>query len=77
MDQQLAQKKMSFFTNISHEIKTPLTMILAPIERLLDMSEGNHGINNQLRLMYRNGERLLKLINQLLDFILKINNQLA
>jgi len=43
-------------------------MILAPIERLLDMSEGNHGINNQLRLMYRNGERLLKLINQLLDF---------
>src|SRR5690606_19795130 len=68
VDQQLAQKKMSFFTNISHEINTPLTMILAPIERLLDMSEGNRNIHNQLSVMYRNGERLLKLINQLLDF---------
>src|SRR5690606_9921536 len=68
VDQQLAQKKMTFFTNISHEIKTPLTMILAPIERLLDMSEGNRNIHSQLRVMYRNGERLLNLINQLLDF---------
>jgi len=43
-------------------------MILAPIERLLDMSEGNRNIHSQLSVMYRNGERLLKLINQLLDF---------
>jgi len=67
-DQELAQRKMTFFTNISHEIKTPLTMILAPIERLLNMSEGNNKIQNQLTLMHRNGERLVKLINQLLDF---------
>src|SRR5690606_17489883 len=46
----------------------PLTLILAPIERLLEISAGNNSIQNQLSLMYRNGERLLKLINQLLDF---------
>jgi len=67
-DQELAQRKLSFFTNISHEIKTPLTLILAPIEKLLGMNEGNNKIQNQLMLMQRNGERLLRLINQLLDF---------
>lgn len=65
---ELTQRKMSFFTNISHEIKTPLTLILAPIEKLLNMNEGNNKIQNQLMLMQRNGEHLLKLINQLLDF---------
>lgn len=65
---ELTHRKMSFFTNISHEIKTPLTLILAPIEKLLNMNEGNNKVQNQLMLMQRNGERLLKLINQLLDF---------
>ncbi|TZF82793.1 response regulator [Pedobacter sp. BS3] len=67
-DQELAQRKLSFFTNISHEIKTPLTLILAPIDKLLSMNEGNNKIQNQLMLMQRNGERLIRLINQLLDF---------
>jgi ligand-binding sensor domain-containing protein/signal transduction histidine kinase/DNA-binding response OmpR family regulator len=67
-DQELAQRKLSFFTNISHEIKTPLTLILAPIDKLLGLNEGNNKIQNQLMLMQRNGERLLRLINQLLDF---------
>lgn len=67
-DQELAQRKLSFFTNISHEIKTPLTLILAPVERLIDMNEGNNKIQNQLGLMKRNGERLVRLIDQLLDF---------
>ncbi|TZF86280.1 response regulator (plasmid) [Pedobacter sp. BS3] len=67
-DQELAQRKMTFFTNISHEIKTPLTMILAPIERLLGMSDGDHKVQHQLALMHRNGQRLMRLINQLLDF---------
>jgi len=65
---ELTQRKMSFFTNISHEIKTPLTLILAPIDKLLGMNEGNNKIQNQLMLMQRNGERLKRLINQLLDF---------
>nr|WP_294894384.1 hybrid sensor histidine kinase/response regulator transcription factor [uncultured Pedobacter sp.] len=67
-DQDLAQRKLSFFTNISHEIKTPLTLILAPIEKLVEMNAGNNIVQNQLSLMQRNGERLVRLINQLLDF---------
>ncbi|HXI01129.1 MAG TPA: two-component regulator propeller domain-containing protein [Sphingobacteriaceae bacterium] len=67
-DQELAQRKLSFFTHISHEIKTPLTLILAPIDKLVGMNEGNNKIQNQLMLMQRNGERLVRLINQLLDF---------
>jgi ligand-binding sensor domain-containing protein/signal transduction histidine kinase/DNA-binding response OmpR family regulator len=67
-DQELAQRKLSFFTNISHEIKTPLTLILAPIDKLISLNEGNNKTQNQLRLIQRNGERLVRLINQLLDF---------
>jgi ligand-binding sensor domain-containing protein/signal transduction histidine kinase/DNA-binding response OmpR family regulator len=67
-DQELAQRKLSFFTNISHEIKTPLTLILAPVNKLINLNEGNNKTLNQLRLIQRNGERLVRLINQLLDF---------
>ncbi|WP_448698329.1 two-component regulator propeller domain-containing protein [Mucilaginibacter sp. AW1-3] len=67
-DQELSQRKLTFFTNISHEIKTPLTLILAPLEKMVSMNEGNNKIQNQLMLMQRNGERLIRLINQLLDF---------
>ncbi|WP_345947600.1 two-component regulator propeller domain-containing protein [Mucilaginibacter sp. PAMB04274] len=67
-DQELAQRKLSFFTNISHEIKTPLTLILAPIDKLIGLNEGNNKTQNQLRLIQRNGERLVRLIDQLLDF---------
>ena len=67
-DQELYQSKLNFFTNISHEIKTPLTLILAPLEKLLEFNEGNNRVQNQLTLMKRNGERLVRLINQLLDF---------
>jgi len=66
-DQELAQKQLSFFVNISHEIKTPLTMIMAPLERMIEMNLGNNKVQNQLQLMQRNGERLIRLINQLLD----------
>lgn len=67
-DQELYQRKLNFFTHISHEIKTPLTLILAPLEKLLILNEGNNRVQNQLTLMKRNGERLIRLINQLLDF---------
>ncbi|MBC8052681.1 MAG: response regulator [Sphingobacteriaceae bacterium] len=65
---ELHQSKLQFFTQISHEIKTPLTLILSPIERLIQMDEGNNRVYNQLTIMKRNGDRLLKLLNQLLDF---------
>ncbi|MBC7914229.1 MAG: helix-turn-helix domain-containing protein [Pyrinomonadaceae bacterium] len=67
-EHELHQNKLQFFTHISHEIKTPLTLILSPIERLLQMDEGNNRVQNQLMIMKRNGDRLLKLISQLLDF---------
>lgn len=66
-DQELAQKKLSFFINISHEIKTPLTLITGPIDRLVKINEGNNQVRHQLMLIQRNSERLVKLINQLLD----------
>lgn len=66
-DQELARKQLSFFVNISHEIKTPLTMIMALLQRMLDINIGNQKAYDQLIIMQRNGERLIRLINQLLD----------
>ena len=54
--------------NVFHQRRTPLTLILAPIDRLIKSNMGNAQIKNQLMLMLRNGERMLQLINQLLDF---------
>jgi signal transduction histidine kinase/ligand-binding sensor domain-containing protein/DNA-binding response OmpR family regulator len=59
--------KIRFFTNLSHEFRTPLALILAPLERLLANTE-NIVQQNQLLMIQRNGKRLLNLVNQLLDF---------
>ncbi|MCB0274956.1 MAG: response regulator [Calditrichaeota bacterium] len=64
--QELDQLKSRFFANISHEIRTPLTLILGPLENLLGRI-GDDGIRDELQVMDRNGQRLLRLINQLLD----------
>lgn len=59
--------KIKFFTNVSHEFRTPLTLILTPLERLLKTApEGEQ--RNQFRIIQRNARRLLNLVNQLLDF---------
>ena len=65
---ELHQNKVQFFTNISHEIKTPLTLILAPLERLMNSFSDNRGVYAQLLTMKLSSDRLLKLVNQLLDF---------
>lgn len=58
--------KSTFFTNISHEFRTPLTLILSPLEQLINGKlEGD--IHKYYRIMRRNGRRLLDLVNQLLD----------
>lgn len=67
-DQELAEQKINFFTNISHEIKTPLTLILAPLDKMIKTSRDSSKSKPQLLIMQRNGERLSRLINQLLDF---------
>jgi signal transduction histidine kinase len=67
-DQELAQRKLTFFTHISHEIKTPLTLILSPIDKLLSTNTLDNKVQNQLQLIQRNGERLMRITNQLLDY---------
>lgn len=61
------QQQLRFFTNISHEFRTPLTLILSPIERLLSLFQNNEEANSMLRIVNRNANRLLILINQLLE----------
>ncbi|MBP7507097.1 MAG: response regulator [Prolixibacteraceae bacterium] len=59
--------KLKFFTNVSHEFRTPLTLILSPLERIIRTTENGQN-KEQLKLIQRNGKRLLNLVNQLLDF---------
>ncbi len=58
--------KSHFFANISHEFRTPLTLILGPLDKLISSSRQS-GTKNELTMMQRNARRLLQLINQLLD----------
>ncbi|TGV04760.1 hybrid sensor histidine kinase/response regulator transcription factor [Flavivirga rizhaonensis] len=60
--------KLQLFTNISHDFRTPLTLIVGPLKRMINNQVGDSYIQNQLTGMYRNASILLQLINQLLDF---------
>jgi len=61
--------KTAFFSNVSHEFRTPLTLMLAPLEDLLGKSAEEGGENRALlEVAHRNGLRLLRLVNTLLDF---------
>ncbi len=64
--EELNQVKMRFFTNVSHEFKTPLSLILGPIESLGEQIQDKRQLE-QLALMRQNGERLLRLIDQIMD----------
>ena len=68
------QLKTKFFTDISHEIRTPLTMIVSPIENLIRDNETPVKIKKQLSMVSNNTERLLTMVNQILDFR-KIENK--
>jgi signal transduction histidine kinase/ligand-binding sensor domain-containing protein/DNA-binding response OmpR family regulator len=57
--------KIKFFTNVSHEFRTPLSLILAPLDKMLKQPSEQ---TPQLQLIHRNARRLLNLVNQLLDF---------
>ncbi|HMI01703.1 MAG TPA: two-component regulator propeller domain-containing protein [Pedobacter sp.] len=67
-DEELHQIKLNFFTNVSHEIRTHLTLIMAPIEKLLDGNQNNSSISWQLNNVKNNADRLLKLTSELMDF---------
>ncbi|MBH8560003.1 substrate-binding domain-containing protein [Hymenobacter sp. BT442] len=64
-----SEAKLRFFTNFSHELRTPLTLILGPVEELLtDGADLSDGQRQDLQLVRRNAQRLLRLVNQLMDF---------
>lgn len=65
--QELTVDKLAFFTNITHEFRTPLTLIIGPIERALKLSY-NPQVIEQLHFVERNSKYLLSLVNQLMDF---------
>ncbi|WP_111708241.1 hybrid sensor histidine kinase/response regulator transcription factor [Lutibacter citreus] len=68
--QKLSQMKLKFFTNISHEFRTPLTLIIGPISKLIKERESMSGlkVKENYEIINRNANSLLRLINQLMDF---------
>ena len=66
--EEATQAKLRFFTNISHEFRTPLTLIIGPLEDLIRSREFSFEIQKQFNLMHQNALRLLRMINQLMDF---------
>jgi signal transduction histidine kinase/DNA-binding response OmpR family regulator len=65
---ELDRAKTAFFSNVSHELRTPLTLMLGPLEELLRNDTDPQQIRPQVELALRNGTRLLRLVNSLLDF---------
>lgn len=65
--QQIDEARFQLFFNISHEIRTPLTLIINPIKDLLEQSSDKDKNRHGYELIYRNAQRILKLINQMLD----------
>ncbi len=67
-EEELHQSKLQLFTNISHEFKTPLTLILSPLEHIISQRKFDPDTNDHLQMIRRNAERLKRLIAQVIDF---------
>ena len=63
----LDMQKIKFLTNLSHEFRTPISLILAPVDKLLATKQDS-AVSAQVKMISRNARRLLNLVNQLLDF---------
>ena len=74
VEQQVSDIKLRFFTNISHELRTPLTLISGPLEFVLKHTNLPAEAREQLQVVERNTDRMLRLVNQILDFR-KIQNK--
>ncbi|MBP8623204.1 two-component regulator propeller domain-containing protein, partial [Bacteroides sp.] len=74
IEQQVSDIKLRFFTNISHELRTPLTLIAGPVEHVLQNPRLPEDVREQLVVVERNTSRMLRLVNQILDFR-KIQNK--
>ncbi|WP_201982396.1 hybrid sensor histidine kinase/response regulator transcription factor [Hymenobacter rubidus] len=67
-EKELTNLKLGFFTSISHELRTPLTLILGPMEDVISSLGAMVGVQTKVQLMQRQAQKLLDLVNQLLDF---------
>ena len=67
-EKEVFDAKMEFFTNVAHEIRTPLTLIKAPLEKVMRKTADIPDIKKNLAIMERNTNRLVDLTNQILDF---------
>jgi signal transduction histidine kinase/DNA-binding response OmpR family regulator/streptogramin lyase len=67
-ERQMVQEKLSFFTEVSHEFRTPLTLIIGPLEDMLTREGNFTTTGKKLKMVYRNAHKLLNLINMLLDY---------
>ena len=65
--QEITADKITFFTNITHEFRTPITLIMGPIERAMKLNR-DPNVEEQLDIAEKNSKSLLSLVNQLLDF---------
>ncbi|MDQ2721480.1 MAG: response regulator [Bacteroidota bacterium] len=65
--EELYQQQLEFFTNVSHEFRTPLTLILGPLEALINQNK-NASLKDSYQLMFRNAKRLMNLISELMNF---------
>ncbi|WP_282122062.1 hybrid sensor histidine kinase/response regulator transcription factor [Algibacter mikhailovii] len=73
---ELNKAKLQFFTNISHEFRTPLTLILGPLQNILDDYTGSNVVYKKLKVIESSANHLLRLINRLMDFRKLESNQL-
>ncbi|WP_165876212.1 hybrid sensor histidine kinase/response regulator transcription factor, partial [Mariniflexile fucanivorans] len=69
-EEMLHEKKIQFFTNISHEFRTPLTLMITPLQDILRDTSLNlaYSAKEKLEVVYKNTDRLYRLINELMDF---------
>lgn len=65
--QQFTVERLSFFTSLTHEFRTPITLVLGPIEHAIKLSD-NPKVQDQLHMAFRNAQYLMSLVNQLMDF---------
>ena len=76
VEQQVMDIKLRFFTNISHELRTPLTLIIGPVTNILNTERLSNGARSQLEIVLSNSQRMLRMVNQLLDFRKIQNNKM-
>jgi signal transduction histidine kinase/DNA-binding response OmpR family regulator len=67
-EHELSESKTQFFTNVSHEFRTPLSLVLIPLESLMNTSEVPSQLRERIFTAYKNADRMMRLVNELMDF---------